>query len=144
MATISKSYKELSSLQTFEERYEYLKLTKAVGVPTFGFHRYLNQNFYRSSEWKHIRNQVLIRDCGCDLGIEDRRIFSKPIIHHINPITIEDIESGTNCIFNLNNLICTSHTTHNAIHFGDTSLLQNLPKERTKGDTNLWTASSHL
>ena len=139
-----KSYRELSRLKTFEERFEYLKLGGVVGQETFGFDRYLNQAFYRSREWKRIRDQVIIRDNGCDLGILDREIFEYVMTHHINPITIENIENGDDCIFDLNNLICTSRITHQALHYGDASLLVKLPPERRKGDTNLWTAFSRL
>jgi len=135
---IVRSYRELRRLQTFEERFEYLKLGGLVGQETFGFERYLNQVFYRSREWKKARNDAIIRDEGCDLGILDREIQGRIIVHHINPITIEDIELGRPCIFDLNNLICTSHNTSNAIHYGDASLLPRLPKERRKGDTLLW------
>lgn len=133
-----KSYKDLRRLYTFEERFEYLKLGGVVGRETFGFARYVNQNFYRSPEWKRVRRDVIIRDGSCDLGITDREIFSHIIIHHINPITVEDIEYGSDSIFDLNNLICTTHNTHQAIHYGDERLLIRLPKERKRGDTYLW------
>lgn len=135
-----KSYRELRCLRTFEERFEYLKIGGSVGRATFGFERYLNQTFYRSGEWKRTRRDIIVRDNGCDLGIQDREIFSRIIVHHINPITIEDIELGRDCIFNPDNLICASHNTSNAIHYGDESLLIKLPQERRKGDTNLWKA----
>ena len=140
---MTKTYRELTRLRTFEERYEYLKIGGAVGRETFGFDRYLNQSFYRSREWRHCRNDIIVRDDGCDLGIEDRQIFGRIIVHHINPITLEDIEYARDCVFDHNNLICTSHNTSNAIHFGDASLLPTLPKERRKGDTSLWTVYSH-
>jgi len=133
-----KTYKELSRLPTFEERFNYLKLGGSVGRATFGFDRYLNQSLYQSREWKKIRNDVIVRDGGCDLGIPGREIFIRTLIHHINPITVEDIEDANDCVFDINNLICTSYDTHNAIHFGDESLLIRLPKERRKGDTTLW------
>jgi len=133
-----KTYKELSRLPTFEERFNYLKLGGSVGRATFGFDRYLNQSLYQSREWKKIRNDVIVRDGGCDLGIPSREIFIRTLIHHINPITVEDIEDANDCVFDINNLICTSYDTHNAIHFGDESLLIRLPKERRKGDTTLW------
>lgn len=133
-----KSYIVLRRFKTFDERFDYLKIGGTAGRATFGFERYLNQNFYRSSEWKHTRRGIIIRDNGCDLGICDREIFGRIIVHHINPISIEDIELGRDCIFDPNNLICTSHNTSNAIHYGDASLLSNLPKERRKGDTRLW------
>lgn len=133
-----KSYKELCHLKTFEERFQYLKLKAIVGDSTFGFDRYLNQNFYRGREWKLIRKDAIVRDEGCDLGILDREIYGRIIVHHINPITIEDIKEGRDCVFDLNNLICTSHDTHNAITYGNESLLTQLPKERKKGDTCPW------
>jgi len=135
-----KTYREAVKLLTFEERFRYLKLNGSVGRSTFGFDRYINQELYRSREWKRIRDYVITRDEGCDLGIEDRAIHGRLLIHHINPITIEDIEKGTDCIFDLNNLICTTHDTHNAIHYGDESLLPKLPIERRKGDTCPWKA----
>lgn len=133
-----KSYSELCQLSSFDERFNYLKLRGTIGRETFGFERYLNQTLYRSNEWRRIRNEVLIRDDGCDLGISGLEIFYHPIIHHINPITIEDIEEGRFCVFNLNNLITTSQDTHNAIHYGNDSLRPRLPKERTKGDMAPW------
>lgn len=136
-----KSYKELRHLRTFEERFEYLKIGGVVGRETFGFERYLNQNFYQSPEWKHTRRGIILRDNGCDLGIRDREIFGRIIIHHINPISIDDIELGRDCIFDPDNLISCSHDTSNAIHYGDASLLIKPPQERRKGDTQLWKAA---
>ncbi len=133
-----KSYQELCGLLTFEERFEYLKIGGLVGEATFGYERYLNQSFYRSREWKQTRRDIIIRDNGCDLAVPDREIFGRIVVHHINPITVEDIEFGRECIFDPNNLICTSHNTSNAIHYGDASLLLRIPKERSKGDTQLW------
>lgn len=133
-----KSYRELIRLPTFEERFIYLKMGGSVGRETFGFDRYLNQSFYNSREWKRTRRDIIVRDESCDLGIFDRELFGKIIIHHINPITIEDLEDGEWCVFDPNNLICTSLNTHNAIHYGDESLLSVLPKERRRGDTKLW------
>ena len=133
-----KSYNQLIRLPTFEERFHYLKIGGLVGRETFGFDRYLSQSFYQSREWKHIRNKVLLRDNGCDLGDPEREIFAGPVIHHINPITIEDLEEGNDLVFDLNNLITTTHNTHNAIHYGSESLLVKLPRERTKGDTTPW------
>lgn len=133
-----KSYRELRRLITFEERFEYLKLCGIVGRSTFGFERYLNQVLYRSRDWKLSRNEVIIRDDGCDLGIKDREIFGQLLIHHINPITIDDIERGADCVFDPDNLITTVLNTHNAIHYGDKSLLISLPKERTRNDTCPW------
>lgn len=133
-----KNYRELIRLPTFEARFHYLKIGGPIGRATFGFERYLNQTLYQSKEWRDIRNRVLIRDEGCDLGIPDREIFVRPIIHHINPITIEDIEEGNDCVFDLNNLITTSHKTHNSIHYGNEQQFERLPKERRKGDMCPW------
>lgn len=133
-----KTYRELRSIKTFEERFEYLKIGGVVGRETFGFERYLNQNFYRSPEWKHTRRNIILRDNGCDLAIPDREIVGRIIVHHINALTIEDIELARDCLFDPNNLISTSHNTSQAIHYGDASLLIRLPQERRKGDTQLW------
>ena len=133
-----KTYSELINLPTFEERYQYLRLQGSVGADTFGFDRYLNQQFYRSAEWKRIRDQVIIRDNGCDLGSEDRPIGGRIIIHHMNPITAADIHQATQMLLNLEYLICVSHSTHNAIHYGDEELLIPNPVERSKNDTCPW------
>ena len=133
-----KTYSELITLPTFEERYRYLRLKGNVGVDTFGFDRYLNQNFYRSSEWKRIRDEVIIRDNGCDLGIEDRSIPGRILIHHMNPITEKDILYHSDLLINPEYLICVSHMTHNAIHYGDEKLLIPEPIVRTKNDTCPW------
>ena len=133
-----RTYRFLEKLHTFEDRYQYLKLSGIVGVSTFGYDRYLNQNLYTSRRWKETRDLVIIRDNGCDLGIEDYRIHGKILIHHINPITIEDIELDRDDIFNPEFLICTTLNTHNAIHYGNESLLPKLPVERRKNDTCPW------
>lgn len=133
-----RTYKELSRLQTFEERFNYLKLSGSIGTETFGFDRYINQMFYRSKEWKSIRNHVIVRDNGCDLGIEGREIQKGIIVHHINPIKIDDIVSATEFLMNPDYLICTSLKTHNAIHYGDSNLLYKDPVIRRPGDTKLW------
>lgn len=133
-----KTYKEMSRLETFEERFDYLKLNGSVGSDTFGFDRWLNQKFYRSKEWKRRRDQIIIRDNGCDLGIPGREIQGKIIIHHINPITIEDICDITEYLMNPDYLVCTSQNTHNAIHYGDVNLLPKDPVTRKPGDTKLW------
>lgn len=133
-----RTYSELSKLATFEERYQYLRLDGAVGEETFGFDRYLNQVFYRSQQWKSIRDFVIIRDNGCDLGVEGYEIHGRIIIHHMNPITIKDIENESEFLLNPEFLICTVHNTHNAIHYGDENLLIGLPVERTKNDTCPW------
>lgn len=130
-------YSELKRIKTFEERFEYLKLGGGVGKATFGFDRYLNQVFYNSREWKDARRNVIIRDNGCDLGIAGREL-DKIIIHHMNTITIEQIEDRDPVIFDPEFLICVSHNTHNAIHYSDSSILLKDLKERKKGDTKLW------
>ncbi len=136
---IIKTYTELSKIKDFEERYEYLRLGSKVGESTFGFERCVNQTFYRSPEWKRVRNEVIRRDNGCDLGIEGRDIFGPIEIHHINPITIEDVENGSDLLLDLDNLICTSPRTHKAIHFGDKTLLpRNTITVRKPNDTCPW------
>ena len=135
-----KSYRELICLPTFKERYDYLRLCGRVGHATFGFDRYLNQAFYRSREWKRLRNDIIVRDESCDLAMPGHEIFGRVIIHHINPISPADIERSLDCVFDPDNLICTSHQTSNAIHYGDASLLAVMPEERRRGDTTLWTA----
>ena len=133
-----RTYKELSRLQTFEERFEYLKLRSYVGRDTFGFDRYLNQQFYRSAEWRNIRQHVIARDLGCDLGIEGYEIYDRIIIHHMNPIDPDDIIHGNDDIINPEFLITTTHLTHNAIHYGDPSRIPHQLVERRPGDTKLW------
>ena len=137
MTTI-KTYSELIKLPTFIERYRYLRLTGRVGEDTFGFDRYLNQVFYKSKEWQRIRDKVIVRDNGCDLGTEDRPIAGKILIHHMNPITDKDILNLTDILLNPEYLICVSHITHNAIHYGDENLLITEPIVRTKYDTCPW------
>ena len=119
-------YRELIRLKTFEERYEYLRLGGLIGESTFGFERYLNQALYTSKRWRDLRNQIIVRDNGCDLGVEGRDIPDKIIIHHMNPITREQMHDPDESIFDPENLICVSNLTHNAIHYGDLNLL---PKE---------------
>ena len=132
-------YSELIKLPTFEERFEYLKLDGRVGKMTYGSDRIFNQAFYHSKEWRDFRNKVIARDNGCDLGIEDREIFDKLIVHHINPMTIKDLEEGGEELFDIENFICCSHNTHEAIHYGDSSLLIKTEfVERRPGDTKLW------
>ena len=137
MTTI-RTYSELCQLSTFEERFDYLRLNGSVGKDTFGFDRYLNQQFYRSSEWKRIRDRVILRDDGCDLGVEGCEIRGRILIHHINPISVEDIHTMSDLLMNPEYLICTSHRTHNAIHYGDESLIITTPIERTQNDTCPW------
>lgn len=133
-----KTYSELSKLNTFEERYRYLQLKGSVGKETFGFDRYMNQIFYNSKEWKDIRDLVIVRDTGCDLGMKDRMIYGKIFIHHMNPISQNDIEKRSSLLLDPEYLICTSHNTHNAIHYGDDTLLVKAPVERSKNDTCPW------
>ena len=133
-----RTYSELITLPTFEERFKYLQLNGQVGESTFGFARYMNQVFYRSQKWKSIRDFVIIRDCGCDLGIEGYDIHGKIIIHHMNPLSMRDIETESDFLLNPDFLICTTHNTHNAIHYGDEKLLVTAPIERTKNDTCPW------
>lgn len=133
-----KSYSAVILLPTLEERFEYLKLKGTVGAETFGYDRYLNQILYHDPEWRRIRNDVIIRDNGCDLGVEGYEIHGRILVHHINPITIEDVKLRHYCVFDLDNLICTSHDTHNAIHYGDANLLPKNPIERKPNDTCPW------
>lgn len=133
-----RTYSELITLPTFEARYEYLKLHGEVGKETFGFDRYLNQAFYKYPEWRKARDLVIIRDNGCDLGIEGREIRGKILIHHMNPITKEDILSRSEYLLNPEYLICTIKRTHDAIHYGDESLLAKDPIERRPNDTCPW------
>lgn len=133
-----KTYSELIALPTFEERYEYLRLNGRVGEDTFGFDRHLNQNFYRSAEWRRIRDRVIVRDNGCDLAIDDRIIYGKILIHHMNPITDKDLFNLSDILLDPEYLICVSHNTHNAIHYGDGERLVKDPIVRTKNDTCPW------
>lgn len=134
-----KTYSELITFETFEERYEYLRLYGVVGEETFGFDRYLNQEFYqRSQEWKRIRDLVIIRDQGCDLGIDGREIRGKIIVHHMNPITKDDLLNRTPFLLDPEYLICTLKSTHDAIHYGDENLLMKGPIERKPNDTCPW------
>ena len=134
-----RTYSELKKLKTFEERFKYLKLSGEVGKDTFGFDRYLNQKFYASPEWKRVRDKVIIRDSGCDLGINGNEIYGKIYIHHMNPLTRKDIEFSTENLLNPEYLICVSHATHNAIHYGDDSILtSNAIVERSENDTIPW------
>ena len=135
---MTKRYSEVQLLPTLKDRYEYLRIGGDVGIETFGSHRYLNQILYTSEEWKRTRREVIIRDNGCDLADQDYPICGKILIHHLEPITIEDILERRSCVFDLDNLICTSLNTHNAIHYSDSSLLPKLPIERTKNDTCPW------
>ena len=134
-----RTYSELSRMASFKDRFEYLRLDGAVGTETFGFDRYINQQFYRSQEWKRIRNEIIVRDNGCDLGIEGFEIYGRIYIHHMNPIMLRDIVHQTDFLLNPEYLICTTHQTHNAIHYGDESLLSTLePVQRTRNYTCPW------
>lgn len=133
-----RTYAELYQLKTFEERFRYLELGGVVGSLTFGFDRWVNQGFYHSSEWRSVRNQVIVRDNGCDLGVEGYEIASGLLVHHMNPISLQDIEHGEDWTIDPDFLITTSLQTHNAIHYGDESLLPRGPVERKPGDTTLW------
>lgn len=133
-----RTYTELSKLPTYKERFAYLQLNGAVGRDTFGYDRYINQILYRSQRWKKTRDSVIIRDNGCDLGVEGYDICGRIIVHHMNVITIEDIERESDLLFDPEFLICTTHNTHNAIHYGDESLLITAPIERCEYDTCPW------
>lgn len=133
-----RTYSELIMLPTFEERYRYLRIGGRVGEETFGFDRYLNQMFYTSNEWRDIRDQVIIRDNGCDLGIPDREISGRILVHHMNPITVEDVVKRSKYLLDPEYLICTIKSTHDAIHYGDESLLFTGPIERRPNDTCPW------
>ena len=134
-----RTYSELITLPTFKERFNYLKLDSLVGKETFGYDRYINQQLYqRNPRWKKSRDKVIIRDNGCDLGVEGFEIFGKIIVHHMNPITLDDILNDRDWIYDPEYLICTVHNTHNAIHYGDERLLTTAPIVRTKNDTCPW------
>ena len=133
-----RTYSELILLPTFEERYQYLRLAGKVGQETFGFDRYLNQIFYKAPEWRAVRDHVIIRDNGCDLAMPDREIHSKILVHHMNPITKEDILNRSEFLLDPEYLICTIKNTHDAIHYGDENLLFKDPIERSKNDTCPW------
>lgn len=133
-----RTYSELIKIPTFKDRFEYLRLDGKVGEETFGFDRYLNQIFYKSPEWKAARDFVIIRDQGCDLAMEGHEIFGRILVHHMNPIRIEDIVNRSKYLLDPEYLICTIKNTHDAIHYGDGSLLITGPIERTKNDTCPW------
>jgi hypothetical protein len=135
---MTRSYSELIEIDDFKERYDYLSLNGVVCELTFGHSRYLNQRFYRSAEWKHIRNHIIARDLGCDLGVEGYEIYSPPHIHHMNPMTAKQIAHGDSNILNPEYLITVSHRTHNAIHYGDERQLPKTYTPRLRGDTKLW------
>jgi hypothetical protein len=133
-----RTYSQLKSYTTFQDRFEYLKLTGIVGAPTFDEQRYLNQQFYRSREWQQVRHIVIARDEGSDLGIPGYEIFDRPIVHHMNPMIADDIVHSNDDILNPEYLILVSHETHNAIHYGDARHLPRTLIERRPGDTKLW------
>lgn len=133
-----KTYSELIKLKTFEERYEYLKIGGKVGEETFGFDRYINQLLYKKPEWIAARNEVIVRDMGCDLGMDGYDIVGKVLVHHMNPITVEDIIYRLDYVLDPEYLICTSLMTHNAIHYGSDELLPKAPIERLKNDMCPW------
>lgn len=135
---MTRSYSELSRIQSFEDRFRYLSLRGSVGAATFGFDRHINQQFYRSSEWKHIRNDVIVRDEGCDLGVPGFEIYDRIYIHHMNPMTVDDIVHGDDSILDPEYLICVTHQTHNAIHYGTERQLRRQHVDRRSGDTLLW------
>ena len=135
---ISRSYSELVKLQTFSERYNYLRLVGQVGSTTFGFDRYLNQSFYTSRDWRQVRHAVIARDVGCDLGLEGYEIFDRVYVHHMNPLTKKQVLAADENMFDLEYLISCTLNTHNAIHYGDPNSLVRLPPERRPGDTTLW------
>lgn len=138
MSQMIRTYSELSRLKTFDERFEYLKLDGKVAQPTFGFERYLNQLFYTSGPWREVRDKVIIRDNGCDLGLDGYEIYGRIYVHHMNPITAEDIRLRRPWILDPEFLICVSWDTHQAVTFGDKNLLTKLMVERRPGDTKLW------
>lgn len=133
-------YSELKKLRTMEDRYEYLRLDGTVGQSTFGFDRYVNQKFYTSMEWRMTRQKVILRDNACDLGIDGFDLGYRPLVHHMNPLTVEDIDRGGEAALDPEFLITVSSRTHNAIHFGDVGLLPAPPAVRQPGDTTPWKA----
>lgn len=133
-----RTYSELIRIPTFEDRFRYLQLHGAVGKDTFGFDRYLNQQFYRSKEWRELRRQIILRDNCCDLGDLEHEIFERPIVHHMNPILVKDLSEMTEYVMNPEYLVTTTHRTHNAIHYGDESVLENGFANRSMNDTCPW------
>lgn len=133
-----RTYSELIQYSSFEDRFQYLSLRGEVGAATFGFDRWLNQQFYTSRQWRALRHHIIVRDEGCDLGVPGYEVTRRPIIHHMNPLTVEDIVHGSDEALDPEFLILTQHSTHNAIHYGDMSLLPKPHTARTPGDTQLW------
>lgn len=138
MIMTTRRYSELSRIEKFTDRYDYLRIGGTVGVETFGFDRYINQDFYRSQAWKSAREQTIIRDEGCDLGIPGHEIHGQLLVHHMNPMTAEEVMHGVDWITDPEFLITTCHITHNAIHYGDRNLLRTPYVPRVPGDTRLW------
>jgi hypothetical protein len=138
MIVKTKTYSELIRLEKYMDRYQYLMLSGRVGQETFGYERFLNQSLYKSYEWRSVRDEVIVRDHGCDLGMEGYEIYGSIIVHHMNPITMDDIQNRNEDIFNPEYLVSTSFSTHNAIHYGDEGLLITEPIIRTKNDTCPW------
>ena len=136
--TMIRTYSELMNLDTFAERFRYLSLHGQVGEATFGFDRYMNQKFYTSTQWRHVRQQVIARDLGCDLGFPGYEIYNRPTIHHLNPMTVANLVDGDEIVLDPEFLITTTLLTHNAIHYGDQKLLRQPLVERRVGDTKLW------
>lgn len=134
----NRTYSELMTFQTFEERFQYLKLDGIVGKETFGFQRWLNQEFYHSDGWLRFRDDIIVRDNGCDLGVSGFEIYGSVLIHHLNPITYDDILLCDTCVFDPENVICTRLSTHNAIHYGDESFIITAPIQRSRNDTCPW------
>lgn len=134
----TRSYSELSKIEGFEDRYDYLALKGQVGVSTFGFDRHLNQVFYTSHHWRLVRSHVIARDAGCDLGVRGYEIHDKVYIHHMNPMTVDHLLDGDESVLDPEFLITTTHRTHNAIHYGDKDLLPRVFTPRQPGDTKLW------
>lgn len=133
-----KTYRDLVRLKTFKERFDYLSLSGRVGYATFGYERYLNQMLYQSSKWRSLRNRIIIRDNGCDLGVKGKEIGGKIYVHHLNPLTVEDIEQEKECVYDPENLICSSLNTHNALHYGNANTLIPEPAIRFKNDMAPW------
>lgn len=138
LKTKIKSYSELITLSTFEKRFQYLKLEGTIGQETFGSRRWLNQNFYHSDKWLRFRDSIIIRDSGCDLGVQGYDIYGPVLIHHLNPITYENILYNDQCVFDPENVICTNLRTHNAIHYGTDNVVTNILVERSRNDTCPW------
>lgn len=133
-----RTYSELISLPTYEQRFNYLKLDGKVGEETFAKDRWLNQKFYHSQEWRSLRNKIIVRDLGCDMAVEGFQIYERPLIHHMNPITQDDVLQHSDYLINPEYLITVAYNTHQAIHYGNADLLMESPIERKAGDTKLW------